>query len=214
MRSFKLALVVFGVAAAVGTGIAGLGLTSKSVAADVVNCPSTSYMSIVDRNNANPLTTLYGKAAVTLPGVGAVIPVSSVALASNQPVNIGSSSSGVGAAKVQIGPLSFNKPIDASSGYFFTSESAGTAFPSVTIYSGVCIQGASTFTAKTTVKLGIVVIQQINDDISNSIETVTLSYGAQYVAVRTIQPDGTLSSAIGGGWNRLRNIVWDGNSPV
>jgi hypothetical protein len=154
MRSLKAGLASLTVLGTLGaTGLA-LHLSTVAASGDESNCTEQNYVALATATGANALTSYYAKTDASLPGIGAVIPVSSVVMDSEQTLNIGSGSTQSGAGKVTFNPISFTKSIDTASPYLFSAEASGTAFATATFYSGLCIYSSTSFTAKTTVKLG------------------------------------------------------------
>jgi type VI secretion system secreted protein Hcp len=133
-----------------------------------------------------------------------------------QTLNIGSQTSGAGAGKVTFNPFSITRKIDQASPLLFQMACSGTAFKVVTLAlrkgTGTGGGGASTsgmiFLRFDFKLVAVKTISWSHDDESPK-ETVTFEYGAMQINYAPQTASGTLKPAIPGGWNRVRNVVWD-----
>jgi type VI secretion system secreted protein Hcp len=133
-----------------------------------------------------------------------------------QTLNIGSQTSGAGAGKVTFNPFSITRKIDQASPILFQMACSGTAFKVVTLAlrkgTGTGGGGANVsgmiFLRFDFKLVAVKTISWSHDDESPK-ETVTFEYGGMQIRYSPQDASGTLKTAIPGGWNRVRNVVWD-----
>jgi type VI secretion system secreted protein Hcp len=133
-----------------------------------------------------------------------------------QTLNIGSQTSGAGAGKVTFNPFSITRKIDQASPTLFQMACSGTAFKVVTLAlrKGVGTGGGGDSTSgqiflRFDFKLVAVKTISWSHDDESPKETVTFEYGAMQINYAPQLASGKLTTAIPGGWNRVRNVVWD-----
>jgi type VI secretion system secreted protein Hcp len=133
-----------------------------------------------------------------------------------QTLNIGSQTSGAGAGKVTFNPFSITRKIDQASPKLFQMACSGTAFKLVTLVlrksvgtggGGANVSG-QVFLRFDFKLVAVKTISWSHDDESPK-ETVTFEYGGMQIRYSPQDASGALKAAIPGGWNRVRNVVWD-----
>jgi type VI secretion system secreted protein Hcp len=132
-----------------------------------------------------------------------------------QILNIGSQSSGSGAGKVTFNPFSITRKIDCASTQFFQMACSGTPFKFVglglrkstggSIATGGSGSSGAMFLVFTFKLVAVKTVSWAHDDESPK-ETVTFEYGGLNIQYSQQKPDGSLSPAIAGGWNRVKNV--------
>ncbi len=131
-----------------------------------------------------------------------------------QTLNIGSQSSGSGAGKVTFYPISFSKTPDTKSPILFQMLCSGTAFQfvQISVYSG---QGAQETLVYKEI-LGLAALQSISHATCMAcnaiVENDSLEFGAKYVITYPINTTGTYGTPVGRGWDRVKNITWNGTT--
>lgn len=131
------------------------------------------------------------------------ITISSYQFGTANQANIGSATGGAGAGKIQFHDLNFTHTVDSSSALLFQAEATGAHYNNVVL----TVRKAGGTADYLTLTLGTVfvssIVQHSNGDIPT--ETVTLTYGQLKVNYMPTNPDGTLGSAITGGWDIVQN---------
>jgi type VI secretion system secreted protein Hcp len=159
---------------------------------------------------ATPSTDLYFKA--TFPNA-AVIPIDDYAFAVENPVAIGSASSGAGAGKETFHELVVHKAVDKSSPFLFTASASGGHFAAVQLYLRQT-PATTTATSKTVPFLAYefqtAFVSKIEWDggaaADRPAETVHLAYGALVVAYQATNVDGTPAPTVRAGWSQITNL--------
>lgn len=125
-----------------------------------------------------------------------------------QTLNIGSQSTGAGAGKVTFNPFSITRKIDRFSPVLFEKACSGTPFKSVVLGLRKSAGGNTSGVVYLVFRFKLVAAKTISwsyDDESPK-ETVTFEYGGLQVHYSPQSPNGSLETAIAGGWNRVKNI--------
>ncbi len=133
-----------------------------------------------------------------------------------QTLNIGSQSTGAGAGKVVFNPFSITRKIDRFSPTLFEKACSGTPFKSVVLGLKKSAGGNTSGVVYLVFRFKLVAAKTISwsyDDESPK-ETVTFEYGGLQVHYSAQNPNGTLIKAIPGGWNRVKNIKDQGDTPI
>ena len=127
-----------------------------------------------------------------------------------QTLNIGSQATGAGAGKITFNPFSITRKIDKASPTLFQMSCSGSAFQNVVLLlrksAGGSTSGAVGFLTFTFKLVAIKTISWAYDP-SEPREKVSFEYGGLIIEYFQQRPDGTLGSAILGGWNRIKNVV-------
>lgn len=131
------------------------------------------------------------------------IVISSYQFGSANQANIGSATGGAGAGKIQFRDLNFTHTVDSSSPLLFQAEATGAHYNNVVL----TVRKAGGTADYLTITLGTVfvssIVQHSNGDIPT--ESVTLAYGQLKVNYMPTNSNGTLGSAIAGGWDIVQN---------
>lgn len=125
-----------------------------------------------------------------------------------QTLNIGSQSTGAGAGRVTFNPFSITRKIDRFSPGLYEKACSGTPFQIVHLGLKKSAGGNTTGVIYLIFRFKLVAVKTISwsyDDESPK-ETVTFEYGGLQVHYSPQNPNGTLETAISGGWNRVRNV--------
>lgn len=133
-----------------------------------------------------------------------------------QTLNIGSQSTGAGAGKVTFNPFSITRKIDRFSPVLFEKACSGTPFQTVNLGLKKSAGGNTTGIIYLVFRFKLVACKTISwayDDESPK-ETVTFEYGGLQVHYSPQKPDGSLETAVPGGWNRVRNVKDQDEKPI
>jgi len=125
-----------------------------------------------------------------------------------QTLNIGSQSTGAGAGKVTFNPFSITRKIDRASPKLFEMCCSGAPFANVALLlrKGSGAGGALTI-ARFDFKLVAVKTMAWKQGTKVPTESVTFEYGGMQVRYAAQNPDGSLTSPVIAGWNRVRNVT-------
>lgn len=126
-------------------------------------------------------------------------------------LNIGSSSSGVGAGKPTFNPFQFSRKIDKSSPDFFRMCCSGKHFKDVVLALRKSTGGSTSgevFLRFNFKLCGIKTVAWSGADGDEAVkEEVTFEYGSVQLQYKPQKPDGSLeSSSKDAGWDRIRNV--------
>ncbi|MCO6415517.1 type VI secretion system tube protein Hcp [Siccirubricoccus sp. KC 17139] len=126
-------------------------------------------------------------------------------------LNIGSSSSGVGAGKPTFNPFQFSRKIDIASPDFFRMCCSGKHFKDVVLALRKSTGGQSSgevFLRFNFKLVGIKTVSWSGADGDEAVkEEVTFEYGSVQIQYKKQKPDGALeSTSKDAGWDRIRNI--------
>ena len=126
-----------------------------------------------------------------------------------QTLNIGSQSTGAGAGKVTFNPFSITRKIDRSSPTLLQMSCAGQPFKEVVLGLRKSAGGTVTGRMYLVFRFKLVAVKTINwsNDEESPKETVEFEYGGLQVHYSQQDPDGSMRTAIPGGWNRVFNIL-------
>lgn len=151
----------------------------------------------------------------TVPNVGpGIFEIEDFSFDIEQTLNIGSASSGAGAGKVTFNPFSITRKIDKCSPHFFQLACSGTPFQLVTLAlrksAGAGTAGAGNVSGLIYLRFDfkLVAVKTISwsQDDESPKETVTFEYGGMMVNYSQQKADGSMTAAIAGGWNRVKNV--------
>lgn len=140
-----------------------------------------------------------------------------------QTTNIGSQSTGAGAGKVTFSPVVFSKIPDIISPQFFTSLASGTAYKFVefSFYKVGGSGGNGEDILRYKIRLALVAFTTIqraaatcNGDCPDLIENFSMEYGGKYITYYPQNPNGTVGNPEGEGWNRIKNLRWNGEDEI
>jgi type VI secretion system secreted protein Hcp len=133
-----------------------------------------------------------------------------------QVLNIGSQSSGAGAGKVTFNPFQITRKTDKASPILFDMACSGTAFKQVSLALRKSAGGTQSgvFFLRFDFKLVAVKTISWSHDETSPKEAVTFEYGGLLVRYCQQKPDGSLQTAIPGGWNRVRNVQDHTTAPL
>jgi type VI protein secretion system component Hcp len=179
----------------------------------------TAESQVVFTNNNEPLMKSpypFGNANQgTVPNPGpSVFEIEDFSFDVEQTLNIGSGGSGAGAGKITFNPFSITRKIDKCSPIFYQQACSGTAFQLVTLClrksSGAGAAGAGNTAGVIYLRFDfkLVAVKTISwsyDDESPK-EEVTLEYGGLMVNYCQQAANGSMMTAIAGGWNRVQNV--------
>jgi type VI protein secretion system component Hcp len=133
-----------------------------------------------------------------------------------QVLNIGSQSTGAGAGKITFNAFSITRKIDRSSPILFDMACSGTAFKQVSLAlrkSAGGMQSGVIFLRFDFKLAAVKTISWSHDDESPK-ETTTFEYGGMLIRYCQQKADGSLNTAIPGGWNRVKNIQDHTTNPI
>jgi len=133
-----------------------------------------------------------------------------------QTLNIGSQSTGAGAGKVTFNPFQINRKIDVSSASFFAKACSGTPFMNVALGLRKSSGGDTSGQMFLAFKFKLVAVKTVSwsyDDESPK-ESVTFEYGGLQVFYSPQNPDGTMAAVQMDGWNRVRNLRDQTETPI
>jgi len=125
-----------------------------------------------------------------------------------QVLNIGSQSTGAGAGKITFNPFSITRKIDRSSPILFDMACSGTAFKQVSLAlrkSAGGMQSGVIFLRFDFKLAAVKTISWSHDDEAPK-ETTTFEYGGMLIRYCQQNANGSLNTAIPGGWNRVKNV--------
>jgi type VI secretion system secreted protein Hcp len=131
--------------------------------------------------------------------------VQSVAFGIENPITIGSATSGAGAGKAKFNQLQITKAVDSASPALFSAVGLGAHFPTVTL---VMRKGGTTgdYLIYT---FALVFVQEVDWSADNGgdspTETVTLVYGAMSVSYAKQNSTGALGAPIVSNWSQVLN---------
>ena len=147
---------------------------------------------------------------------GKVFEVEDYSFDIEQTLNIGSQSTGAGAGKVSFNPFSITRKIDKSSPDFFKNACSGTAFKQVSLglRKSAGDDTAGKFFLRFDFKLvAVKTISWAHGDESPT-ETITFEYGGLQVKYTPQLADGSFGDLMHAGWNRVKNIADDTDTPL
>jgi type VI secretion system secreted protein Hcp len=131
------------------------------------------------------------------------IQLESASFQATQTLNIGSVSSGAGAGKVVLGPLTVTKLPDSTSPQIFVALAEGT--PAATATLSFVQSGATS--AYLTIDLGLVAFSGMSTSVTGGVplETVAMAYGRLKY---TVQLEGSkgITKPVSGGWDGINNV--------
>jgi type VI secretion system secreted protein Hcp len=133
-----------------------------------------------------------------------------------QVLNIGSQSTGAGAGKITFNAFSITRKIDRASPVLFDMACSGTAFKQVSLAlrkSAGGMQSGVIFLRFDFKLAAVKTISWSHDDESPK-ETTTFEYGGMLIRYCQQKADGSLNTAIPGGWNRVKNIQDHTTNPI
>jgi len=133
-----------------------------------------------------------------------------------QVLNIGSQSTGAGAGKITFNAFSITRKIDRSSPILFDMACSGTAFKQVSLAlrkSAGGMQSGVIFLRFDFKLAAVKTISWSHDDESPK-ETTTFEYGGMLIRYCQQNANGSLNTAIPGGWNRVKNIQDHTTNPI
>lgn len=133
-----------------------------------------------------------------------------------QTLNIGSQSTGAGAGKVTFNPFSINRKIDRCSPVFYENACSGTPFEQVTLGLRKASGGTTSGQIYLVFNFKLVAVKTVSwsyDDESPK-EAITFEYGGLQVFYNMQKADGSMDGDFKGGWNRVKNVVDQGSSPI
>ena len=132
-----------------------------------------------------------------------------------QTLNIGSQSTGAGAGKVTFDSLAYSKTPDAQSPKFFQNMASGTAYKFVEFSFYKTLAAGDVLSYK--IRLSLVAFKSIqrasaacSGNCPDVVENFTMQYGAKYITYYPQNPDGSYGTPAGAGWDRVKNVSWDG----
>ena len=138
----------------------------------------------------------------------------SVARDTEQTLNIGSQSSGAGAGKVTFNPLQLAfTDLSSFEGKFFQYQCSGVPFKWMSMYHTVLVEGGEICTAY--YKFSLVAIKDMSYTADSDTQSwsFTLEYGA--LNISTSRYDGSkYLPFVSAGWDRVKNILWNGVNPL
>ncbi|MEJ0046331.1 MAG: type VI secretion system tube protein Hcp [Rhodospirillales bacterium] len=170
----------------------------------------TSESQVDMAQNNEPLATDTSGGNPALPSLASnhqIFEIEDYSFDIEQTLNIGSQSVGAGAGKVTFNPFSITRKIDRASPVFYQMACAGTAFKWVTLALRKSTGGPTSGQVFLRFDFKLVAVKTISwahDDESPK-ETVTFEYGGLLVRYSMQNPDGSLATAVPGGWNRVNN---------
>jgi Hemolysin-coregulated protein (uncharacterized) len=131
------------------------------------------------------------------------IQLESASFQATQTLNIGSVSSGAGAGKVVLGPLTVTKLPDSTSPQIFVALAEGTSAATTTLS---FVQSGAT-SAYLTIDLGLVAFSGMSTSVTGGVplETVAMAYGRLKY---TVQLEGStgITKPVSGGWDGINNV--------
>jgi len=133
-----------------------------------------------------------------------------------QTLNIGSQSTGAGAGKVTFNAFTVNRKIDQSSPRLFQMACSGTPFQEVGLALRKSGGGDAAGKVYLIFRFKLVAVKTINwsYDEESPKEAVEFEYGGLQVFYGLQKPDGSISSPVPGGWNRVKNVADVGEDPI
>jgi len=133
-----------------------------------------------------------------------------------QVLNIGSQSTGAGAGKITFNPFSITRKIDRSSPILFDMACSGTAFKQVSLALRKAAGGelSGVIFLRFDFKLAAVKTISWSHDDESPKETTTFEYGGMLIRYCQQNPNGSLATAIPGGWNRVKNVRDHTTNPI
>jgi type VI secretion system secreted protein Hcp len=133
-----------------------------------------------------------------------------------QVLNIGSQSTGAGAGKITFNPFSITRKIDRSSPVLFDMACSGTAFKQVSLALRKSAGGMTSgvIFLRFDFKLAAVKTISWSHDDEAPKETTTFEYGGMLIRYCQQNANGSLNTAIPGGWNRVKNIQDHTTNPI
>jgi type VI protein secretion system component Hcp len=145
-------------------------------------------------------------------GPGHVFEIEDYSFDIQQTPNISSASGGVGAGKVVFNPFSITRASDKMSPLLFEMACAGTPFQ--TVWLGLSKAGSTPASSPMFMSFvfKLVAVKSIvfAYDPEKAKETVTFEYGG----LQTRYVPQSLTSAVIGGWNQVRNVSDSGDLPI
>lgn len=177
----------------------------------------TSYDgSLLATNNptaAAPVTNPFTGASV--PAVN-LLPTLTAGHGGDQVLNIGSQSSGAGAGRATFEPLAITRDADSLSHFFFVAMCAGTPWQYVDVFVTAAATKKTAPTVFEAYRLGLVAIDHIErkiDGSSPTVEEIHFEYGGiLYGFADPKGSSGTYYPFTYDGWNRVKNVRWDGST--
>ena len=133
-----------------------------------------------------------------------------------QTLNIGSQSTGAGAGKITFNPFSITRKIDKASPILFERACSGTPYQQVALGARKASGGDMSGQIYLVFLFKLVAVKTISwsyDDESPK-ETTTFEYGGLQVWYLPQKPDGKFDIEQKGGWNRVKNIKDQDQTPI
>lgn len=142
-------------------------------------------------------------------------------VSSDQVLNIGSQSSGVGAGKVVFNEFTTSRPADRLTQQLFTNEAAGVPFKWLDILivndqaqpSGAAGASLKPYLAYRFLLVGISHIASAPSD-TYVREDVSFQFGGWLNGYQPLRADGSLGAFAPTGWDRVHNVAISGSSTV
>jgi type VI secretion system secreted protein Hcp len=128
---------------------------------------------------------------------------------SDQVLNIGSQSSGVGAGKIKLRPLVIVKAVDTTSPALFVAEASGRAF--LTGHLSVLWSVGANPGAFDYLKLDLKVVAIKSIALSPAevpVEEIEIEFGSVKMTLIPEGADGQPHDPVSGGWDAIRNVSW------
>jgi type VI secretion system secreted protein Hcp len=136
------------------------------------------------------------------------IGVKSVAFGIENPITIGSATSGAGVGKAKLDQLEITKAVDSASPLLFSAVGLGVHFPTVTL----AIRKAGGTTAPTDYLIytfAMVFVSEVSWSAESGDDTptekVTLVYGAMSISYAKQSPTGALLTPVVSNWSQVLN---------
>ena len=140
----------------------------------------------------------------------------SMSFGATQVLNIGSQSSGAGAGKVTFSDLNIQKLLNSGSPKLFQNLAGGIAYKTATLV--IVDSRYSQATPMLKVLFGLVAADSqswnLNLDGTECTELLGFQTGGIFITYTPLKADGSLGTSVSGGWNRVKNIAWDGTGTV
>ena len=194
-----LALLVF------GCGMLALPLTGRAGV--------QAYIQYIDANNGSGITLPHGDSTNTnFPAAQGWFQLPAMSVDVSQAVTL-SSGGGAGSGKVTFNALNIQKLVDAMSPALFKYLAAGNTFDFVNIvFTRTGVDGNPFPFFK--ISLGLVAAQTQGFSLpangNDLTENVSFQYGAMALYFTSQNPDGSAGPTIKQGWDRIKNVTWNG----
>jgi type VI protein secretion system component Hcp len=145
----------------------------------------------------------------------AVVELLGFSLGAENPVTVGSATSGAGVGKVRFGPLQVQKNVDRLSPSLFGASAMGAHFPTVQIFVLKPSGGSTPAKPYVAFELSMVFISRIEwsggggDEVP--VEQLELAYGGLAAGYYPQQPDGSTGKLVALAWSQVTNTRTDTN---